>query len=221
MGRRLRHQRRGRGSSPTYRHPASRLKAKVEYRNSEGRVVDIVNDPSRTAPLARIEYGDGSEGYTIAPRGLRTGESTGFVSKLSELPVGTHIFGIENSPNSGPKLCRTSGTFATVMSRSGKKVVVEMPSKKTVKLDRNCRASTGVPAGEGHKEKPWIKAGKKWIAMHRKGIMYPRTSGVAMNAVDHPFGGPTKPGKSTTCSRNSPTGRKVGSIGARRTGKKK
>jgi len=66
-----------------------------------------------------------------------------------------------------------------------------------------------------------VKAGKKWIAMHRKGKLYPRTSGVAMNAVDHPFGGPTKPGKSTTVSKHAPPGAKVGSWGARRTGKKK
>ncbi|MCK4531549.1 MAG: 50S ribosomal protein L2, partial [Candidatus Aenigmarchaeota archaeon] len=36
-----------------------------------------------------------------------------------------------------------------------------------------------------------------------------------------PFGGPTKPGKSTTVSRHAPPGQKVGSWGARRSGKRK
>jgi large subunit ribosomal protein L2 len=51
---------------------------------------------------------------------------------------------------------------------------------------------------------------------------YPRVSGVAMNAVDHPFGGGNRkhPGKPTTVSRNAPPGRKVGHIAARRTGKR-
>jgi len=46
--------------------------------------------------------------------------------------------------------------------------------------------------------------------------------GVAMNAVDHPFGGGGRqhPGRPKTVSRNTPPGRKVGSIAARRTGKR-
>ena len=42
--------------------------------------------------------------------------------------------------------------------------------------------------GGGRKEKPLVKAGKAWHLMHAKGKLYPKTSGVAMNAVDHPFG---------------------------------
>ena len=44
-----------------------------------------------------------------------------------------------------------------------------------------------------------------------------------INAVDHPFGGgrDKKPGKPKTVSRNAPPGRKVGSIAAKRTGKRK
>jgi len=57
--------------------------------------------------------------------------------------------------------------------------------------------------------------------MHSRGKLYPRTSGVAMNAVDHPFGGPTKPGTPKTVSRHAPPGAKVGAWGARRTGRKR
>ncbi|UCC91753.1 MAG: 50S ribosomal protein L2, partial [Candidatus Aenigmatarchaeota archaeon] len=107
-----------------------------------------------------------------------------------------------------------------LVSKMKKKCVIRLPSKKTRELNPECRASLGVPAGDGFKEKPWVKAGKRWIVMHRKGKLYPRTSGVAMNAIDHPFGGPTKPGKPMTVSRHTPPGAKVGSWGARRTGKK-
>ena len=135
--------------------------------------------------------------------------------------MGAQVFGIETVPFSGPKLCNSSGSFATLVSKTSKKCIIQMPSKKKKELDPNCRASMGTPAGEGFSDKPWVKAGKKWIAMHRKGKLYPRTSGVAMNAIDHPFGGPTKPGKPTTVSRHAPPGRKVGSWGARRSGKRK
>jgi large subunit ribosomal protein L2 len=100
--------------------------------------------------------------------------------------------------------------------------VIELPSKKKKSLHPTCRVTIGVPAGEGRNEKPWIKAGRKWHAMHRRGKLYPRTSGVAMNAYDHPFGsGYSGLGKHKSVSRHAPPGRKVGSISPRRTGKKR
>ncbi len=53
------------------------------------------------------------------------------------------------------------------------------------------------------------------------GRAYPHTAGVSMNAVNHPFGGQTRPGKVKTISRHMPPGKKVGSISPSRTGKKK
>ncbi len=79
----------------------------------------------------------------------------------------------------------------------------------------------GVPAGGGRLEKPWVKAGKRSHAMMARGKLYPRTVGVAMNAVDHPYGGKKKHAKFKTISRHAPPGRKIGSIAARRTGKRK
>jgi large subunit ribosomal protein L2 len=220
MGKRIISQRRGRGTS-TYRVPKSSIKADVKYMDRSGSVIDIVNDPARDAPLAKIRYDDGSIGYLIAPKGMKVGDSTGFIDHLGNVAVGSQVFAIEKSPNSGPAFCRTSGSFATVSSKAKNKVILKLPSKKVIELNPRCRVSLGIPAGDGKHEKPWLKAGKKWHAMHRKGKLYPRTSGVAMNAVDHPFGGPTKPGKSMSVSRHAPPGRKVGSWGGRRSGKKK
>lgn len=220
MGKRLRSQRRGRGT-PTYRFPKRGKMINVVYKNIDGEVTDILKDPGRNSPVAKVRYSDGSESYLIAPKGLKVGDRTNFVSPLSKIPLGAQVFGIEASPFSGPKLCNSAGSFATLVSKTGKKCAILMPSKKKKDLDPNCRASMGAPAGDGFADKPWVKAGKKWIAMHRRGKLYPRTSGVAMNAIDHPFGGPTKPGKPTTVSKHAPPGRKTGSWGARRSGKKK
>ncbi len=220
MGKRIIAQRRGRGS-PTYRVPKRGRMITISYKNVDGEVVDIINDPGRNPPVAEVKYSDGDVGYLIAPKGLKVGDRTDFVSPLAKIPVGMQVFGIETYPNSGPKLCRTSGSFAIVVSKTKNSCVVQLPSRKKIILNPNCRASMGVPAGEGLKEKPWMKAGKKWIAMHRKGKLYPRTSGVAMNAIDHPFGGPTKPGKPMSVSRHAPPGAKVGSWASRRTGRKR
>ena len=59
--------------------------------------------------------------------------------------------------------------------------------------------------------------------MRAKGKLYPLTSGVAMNAVDHPFGSGRGRhiGKPKNAPRFAPPGRNVGSIRARRMGKKR
>ena len=97
-----------------------------------------------------------------------------------------------------------------------------MPSKKQKQFHPNCRATVGVIAGSGKGEKPILKAGKRHHMMKARNKLYPQTSGVAMNAVDHPFGsgrGRHK-GKPTIAPRFAPPGRKVGMIRARRTGRK-
>jgi len=222
MGKRIIQQRRGRGS-PTYRIPNYKFKPVLSYKNMKGKVVDIVNNPISTAPIAEVVYEDNSTGYVIAPEGLKVGENVEkYIMPLSQVPEGTTVFAIETYPSSGPKLCRAAGSAAIVVSKTEKECIVQLPSKKIKKLHPDCMVTVGVPAGEGRKEKPILKAGKKWIMMHRRGKLYPRTSGVAMNAVDHPFGGGyTGLGKHKTVSRNAPPGRKVGSLAARRTGRKK
>ncbi|HDD46078.1 MAG TPA: 50S ribosomal protein L2 [Candidatus Aenigmarchaeota archaeon] len=220
MGKRIIAQRRGRGS-PTYTIPKKRLDIRIAYRDVGGRVVDIINDPLRNPPVIKVAYDDNQTGYLIAPHGISVNDRVDFVKPLSSIPIGSKIFGIETYPNSGPKMCRSAGSFAIVLSKTKDKCVIQLPSRKKKELNINCRASIGMPAGDGFKEKPLIKAGKKWHIMHARGKLYPRTSGSAMNAVDHPFGGSTKPGKAKTVSRHAPPGRKVGSISSKRTGKKK
>jgi len=237
MGKRIIARARGRGGHQ-YKSLGHRYKGRVSYlslkeslKNKRGKVKDIIHDPARSAPIAVIGF-DGIKGdiLHIAPTGLHVdseityGEEAelGNVLKLSDIPLGTRIFGIETSPNSGPKICRSSGSFATVENISGKKVTVKFSSGKIKVMNGECRASVGVPAGGGRLEKPWIKAGKKYHAKRARGKLYPVTSGVAMSPVDHPYGGKRRaPRPSGTTSRNAPPGKKVGSIAARRMGRRK
>lgn len=221
MGKRIRPQRRGRGSR-TYRVPEQAFKPNIQYKKQPGVVVNIISDPLRNAPLAEVAYSDSQKGYIVAIEGMRVGDRTdSLVVPLSSLTEGQQISSIETYPNSGPKLCRSPGSFATVEKKTEKECVVILPSKKKMKLNAQCLATLGIPAGDGRREKPWVKAGKKWNAMHARGKLYPRTSGVAMNAVDHPFGGGyTGLGKPKSVSRNAPPGRKVGSISPRRMGRR-
>ena len=224
MGKRIIQRARGKGG-PRYRAPSHRYVGKVKYGFKKG---DIVHDPGRDAPLAKVKT-DEKEVFIIAAEGLKVGDTVdlegeakiGNVLPLSKIPKGSSIFAIENYPGSGPKLCCSPGTRALIVSHEAKKVIVQMPSKEFKSLNPKCLATIGIPAGGGRRDKPFVKAGQKFYLMKARNRLWPRTSGVKMNPVDHPFGGRTKPGIPMTVSRHAPPGAKVGSIAARRTGRRK
>lgn len=231
MGKRIIPRARGKGG-PRYRAPSHRYLGRVEYvpvTGISGRVKDIVHDPARSAPIAIIKFEDGKEILHIAPEGLSAGDiitydgevSVGNVLPLSKIPEGTKIFCIETYPGSGPKICRSSGSFAIVLGKIGNRITVQFPNGKTKDLDANCRATIGIPAGGGRIEKPFVKAGKRFHAMMARGKLFPRTRGIAMSPVDHPYGGKSKRPRGKAVSRFTPPGAKVGSLAPRRMGRKK
>lgn len=227
MGKRTITRARGKGG-PRYRSPGHRFKGKPGYKFEKAKVIDIIHDPARDAPLAKLKV-DGKEKFIIAAEGLKIGDivdikgdvRTGNILPLHKIPKGSTIFAIENYPGSGPKLCCSAGTKAIILSHEPDKVIVQMPSKEFKSFNPKCLATIGVPAGGGRGEKPFVKAGQKFYLMQARNKLWPRTSASKMNPVDHPFGGKTKPGKPTTISRRKPPGAKVGSISARRTGRRK
>jgi len=236
MGRRIQGQRRGRGG-PTFRAPSHRYKADLEHPKAEdaetvsGQVVDIEHDPARSAPVALVEFEDGDQRYVLAPEGVGTGETIqvgisaeikpGNTLPLSEIPEGVQICNVEANPGDGGKFARASGVSAQLMAHDRNVAVVQLPSDEVKRLDPDCRATIGVVAGGGRTEKPFVKAGNKYHKMAARGTKWPRVRGVAMNAVDHPFGGGGRqhPGQPKSVSRNAPPGRKVGDISSRRTGR--
>lgn len=241
MGKRIITQRRGRGTS-TYRSNSHRYKAEVKHRHLtdqeknkqiKGIVKDLINCPGHSAPLAEIKYEDNRTGYIFAPEKMRVNQEVftgaqaptepGNTLPLKSIQEGTEINNIENTPGDGGRFCRSAGSSAKVISVLPNRIIIQLPSKKQKKLNPNCRATIGIIAGTGRKEKPIVKAGKAYHMHKAKGRLYPRTSGVAMNAVDHPYGSGRgrHHSKIKTVSRNAPPGRKVGAVAARRTGKRK
>src|SRR3989338_10404528 len=226
MGKNLRQQRRGKGN-PRYRSPGHRYLGAVSYRNvSSGTVIDIMHAPGRRSPLALVESKSQKDLF-LATSGMQVGQEIrndygqGNVTELLGVPEGTKICNVELNPGDGGRLCRSPGTFAVLTTKDGGKCTLLMPSKKKKVVSSRCRATVGIVASSGRTEKPFMKAGTKHHAMKALGRMYPHTAGVSMNAVDHPFGGQTRPGKVKTVSRHMPPGKKVGSISPSRTGKRK
>ncbi len=235
MGKNLIQQKRGKGSH-TYRAPSFRYYGSVSYpkesKDIEGRIVDFIGCPGHSAPLIQVKYNSGEEILMPAPEGVRIGDivksgmkipiKPGNIMPLKNIPEGTLIYNIEAQPGDGGKFVRSAGTFAKVGSKMKDEVIVLLPSKKEKNFNPECRASIGILAAGGRKEKPFLKAGNKYHAMRAKNKLYPTVSGVSMNAVCHPFGGSSShvKGRPTQASRNAPPGRKVGKIAPRRTGRK-
>ncbi len=234
MGKRTRAQRIGRGS-PNYRARVSSNKNEADLPDEsdvEAKVVDIIKEPGRRAPVATIRYKNGEERRILAPEGLKVGDDIevgisadiepGNTLPLSEIPEGTFIHNIEGQPGKGGEYARASGTNATLIAHDVSQAVVQLPSGEIKSFNPKCRATIGVVAGGGRKEKPFVKAGNKHYERKSKGKHYPHVSGVAMNAVDHPFGSGRgrHAGRPRTVRRDAPPGQKIGLISAKRTGKK-
>ena len=236
MGRRIQGQRRGRGG-PTFRAPSHRYKAELSHKKSEdtdtitGEIVGIEHDPARSAPLADVKFEDGDRRLILAPEGVTVGETIqvgvsaeikpGNTLPIGEIPEGVLICNVESSPGDGGKFARATGVSAQLMTHDRNVAVIQLPSGEVKRLNPECRATIGVVAGGGRTEKPFVKAGNKHHKMKARGTKYPRVRGVAMNAIDHPFGGGGRqhPGKPKSVSRDAPPGRKVGDIASKRTGR--
>ncbi|MCK4332460.1 MAG: 50S ribosomal protein L2 [Thermoplasmatales archaeon] len=235
MGKNLIQQRRGRGKG-RYTVPSHKFRGKIKYDNNremKGTVEEIIHDPGRTSPIAKIKLKNNKKMLVLATEGIEIGREIKFtdnkgnceignVLSIGTIPEGFPIYNIEITPGDGGKLVRAGGSGATVVSHDLKKTVIKLPSGQFKTLDSSCRATVGIPAGGGRKDKPFLKAGKKFIAHRRKGKQYPIVRGVAMCAVSHPHGGGGHQhvGQQSSISRGASPGRKVGNIAPKRTGRK-
>ncbi len=240
MGRRIQGQRRGRGT-PTFRAPSHRYKANLRHEPVDdgellvGEVVGLEHDPARAAPVAEVAF-EGEDGrddrrLVLAPEGVGVGDrieigisasiEPGNTLPIGEIPEGVPICNVENQPGDGGAFARAGGTHATLVAHERDAAVVQLPSDAVKRLHPQCKATIGVVSGGGRREKPFVKAGNKHHKLRSRGIKYPTVRGVAMNAVDHPFGGGGRqhPGRPKSVSSDASPGRKVGDISSRRTGR--
>jgi len=245
MGRVIRGQRKGAGSVFTA-HTMHR-KGPARYRSIDfaerhgyikGVVRDIVHDPGRGAPLARVSFRNVrkyklDKELFIAAEGTYTGQflycgkkaslTVGNILPLGQMPEGTIICNVEAKVGDRGSYARCSGNYATIIAHNPDegKTKVRLPSgaKKTVSSDS--RATVGIVAGGGRIDKPLLKAGNVYHKYKAKRHAWPKVRGVAMNPVDHPHGGGNHQhiGHPSTVRRDAPPGQKVGLIAARRTGR--
>jgi len=159
-----------------------------------GTVKSIEYDPGRTARIALIFYKDGEKRYIVAPTGIQVGQEimsgkdaepeVGNTLFLSDIPLGTVIHNVELRPKQGAKMARSAGSYAQLVAKDGKFVVIKLPSGETRLILATCKATIGTVSNSEHMLERSGKAGRsRWLGRR------PRVRGVVMNPVDHPMGG--------------------------------
>ena len=229
-------------SANTHKRVAPAKFRKLDYVEKNGYikgiVKDIVHDAGRGAPLAKVMFRDPYRfkqrtEHFVAVEGMHTGQfiysgkkaalNTGNILPLKNIPEGINVCNVELYSGDKGQLARTSGVSATVIGHtvSGRKTRLRLPSGARKIVKSSCRAMVGIVAGGGRTGKPILKAGRAFHKAKAKRNNWPVVKGMAMNPVEHPHGGGNHQhiGHPSTVARDTPHGRKVGLIAARRTGR--
>jgi len=236
MGKRPLVRRRGRGgmqfrAATTGKLNRAKYPSFLLSEQHEGKVIDLIHERGRDAPLAKIRFEDNSTSIVPAVLGTKVGSTiqfglkseieSGNVISIQNIPDGTIVCNVEKHFGDGGTIVKSAGSNATVFSHGEDGVTLKLPSGKFATLNPKNRAMIGTLAGGGVTERPLMSAGGKWRRFRSKGRKYPIVRGVAQAAYVHPHGGGRHQhvGQSSTVSRNAPPGAKVGSIAARKTGR--
>lgn len=138
-----------------------------------GIVKEIIHDPGRGAPLARVVFRDPykfkkhTETF-IANEGMYTGQfvyagknaalTVGNVLPLASIPEGTIISNVEEHPGDRGALGRTSGNYVTVIGHNPDdgKTRIKLPSGAKKVVSSKARGMIGLVAGGGRTDKPLL-----------------------------------------------------------------
>ena len=109
---------------------------------------------------------------------------------LHMIAPGTVVYNVGLKKGGKAQLCRSAGTFATVINKNegdpknSLYVDVKLKSGEVRRIHRDCCATIGIASNIHFSRRQLGKAGRKrWLGIR------PTVRGVAMNASDHPHGG--------------------------------
>lgn len=230
MSKFTRSQKKGKLSSYTGRFLKKRILFSGYPSNlSDLKVTSFVTMPKSTAIILNVKNSKGEVFYFASPVGVAKGVSFNSgckygvtVKSLSEYSIGDLVCNVELKKNSRKFLFRAAGAFGKITKKTESSVTIEKNGRE-ITLTGNNLAMEGVIGNGGRLLKPLVKAGTASKIHYAKGKKYPKVSSHKMNAQDSPIGGSYRKarGRPMTVARNSPPGRKFGSIAAKRTGRKK
>jgi large subunit ribosomal protein L2 len=154
-------------------------------------------DPNRSGYIVLCKSKSGKLFYSLAADNIQFSKEisgslslkeskfiSGSTLRLSEIPVGTSVYNVENNHYS--QIARAAGVSCEILKVSDS-CVLRLPSKKIITLSADNLATIGRVSNILHNNQIKGKAGaNRWIG--RK----PVVRAVAKNPIDHPHGGKTK-----------------------------
>merc|ERR1712050_698695 len=195
MGRVIQCQRKGAGSIFTSRSKGRKGAAKLrslDYAERQGfikgLVKDIVHDPGRGAPLAKVQFKDPYKyrkvtDTMVCPEGICTGQfihagkkatlNIGNIMPIGQMPEGTIVCQLEEKSGDRGKIAKASGGYCTIVAHNTDtgKTRVKLPSGiKKLYSSRN-RAMLGLVAGGGRIDKPMLKLAEPTINSESRGTV--------------------------------------------------
>lgn len=138
-----------------------------------GVVKDIIHDPGRGAPLAKVSFRHPyrfkkiTETF-IANEGMYTGQfiyagknaglTVGNILPLGSVPEGTLVTNVEEKAGDRGSLGRTSGNYVTVIGHNPDegKTRIKLPSGAKKVVSSSSRGMIGIVAGGGRTDKPLL-----------------------------------------------------------------
>jgi large subunit ribosomal protein L2 len=182
---------RGGGHKQAYRYIDFKRRERL---GEPARVERIEYDPNRTAFIALVTYGDGTQSYILAPQRLAAGDQVmageqvdikpGNAMPIGNMPVGTIVHNIELKIGRGGALARSAGTYAQIVGRDQGYVTLRLNSGEQRLVHGQCFATVGAVSNPDHMNISMGKAGRnRWLGKR------PHNRGVSMNPIDHPHGG--------------------------------
>ncbi len=166
----------------------------ASYVGQTATVESVQYDPNRSANIALIAFNDESKVYIIAPDGLKKGVSitcdektapkVGNRMKLKNIPLSTQIHNVELTAGKGGQICRSAGSFATLLGVDGRYAQVRLASGEVRRILSENFASISIVSNIDHSKVILGKAGR----VRHMGIK-PTVLGKSKNPVDHPHGG--------------------------------
>jgi large subunit ribosomal protein L2 len=164
------------------------------YLGQKAKVASVEYDPNRTADIALLVFGNGDKAYMIAPQGMKKDQIVTIDEKapirvgnrlmIKNIPVSTQIYNIEMTPGKGGQICRSAGSFATLLGVDAGFAQLRLMSGEVRKVKAENLASIGIVSNIDHSKVVIGKAGRK----RHMGIK-PTVLGKSKNPVDHPHGG--------------------------------
>ncbi|MDB5260025.1 MAG: Translation protein SH3-like protein [Candidatus Nomurabacteria bacterium] len=158
------------------------------------KVQTVEYDPNRSGFIGLVAYADGAKRYVLLPKSMKVGDKfivsekadlvAGNRTALKSIPVGTFVYNIELKPRTSAKLVRSAGVYAQVVAHDEGYTSIKLPSSEVRKVTDTCFASIGEVSNDEYRLRNLGKAGRS----RHLGIR-PKTRAMAMNPVDHPYGG--------------------------------